>query len=76
MDMDKISGTPVTAQPVEDHDVKGEDVHHESDMKVYGHAEHVFFTPEEGKKVLRKIDLILLPLLTGCYIFSVSSRDG
>jgi hypothetical protein len=41
-------------------------------MKVYGEAGHVTFTPEEGHKVKRKIDFILLPMLCGCYVLSVS----
>ncbi|RSH89209.1 hypothetical protein EHS25_002321 [Saitozyma podzolica] len=36
---------------------------------VYDHAERIAYAPEEGARVLRKIDLILLPLLCGCYIF-------
>jgi hypothetical protein len=40
---------------------------------VYDHAERIAYTPEEGARVLRKIDLILLPLLCGCYIFSVGA---
>jgi len=43
-----------------------------TEMEVFGHAEHVQFTAAEGRKVLWKIDLILLPLLCGCYVFSVS----
>lgn len=35
---------------------------------------HLSYTPEEERRVLRKIDVILLPLLCGCYIFSVSQR--
>lgn len=42
-------------------------------MKVYGDAEHISYTEEENKRVVRKIDLILLPMLCGCYMFSVSS---
>lgn len=38
---------------------------------VYDHTERIAYTPKEGARVLRKIDLILLPLLCGCYIFSV-----
>ncbi|CEJ89649.1 hypothetical protein VHEMI05480 [[Torrubiella] hemipterigena] len=39
-------------------------------MKVYGDAEHITYTEEENRRVLRKIDLILLPMLCGCYMFS------
>jgi hypothetical protein len=43
---------------------------------VYDHAERIAYAPEEGARVLRKIDLILLPLLCGCYIFSVGHVAG
>lgn len=43
----------------------------DASMRVYGHAEHVTYTDEENKRVLRKIDLILLPMLGACYMFSV-----
>lgn len=42
------------------------------DVKLAREAEEVFFTEEEGARVKRKIDFIILPLLCGCYIFSVS----
>lgn len=51
---------------------KGNDA---TNMKVYGQAEHIEYTEEENKRVLRKIDLILLPMLSACYMFSVSSLD-
>ena len=37
-------------------------------------AEDLQYTDEEAKQVKRKIDLIVLPLLCGCYIFSVSRQ--
>lgn len=46
----------------------------DADMQVYGHAEHVIYTDEENKRVLRKIDTTLLPMLCVCYIFSVRKR--
>lgn len=45
-------------------------------MKVYGDAERITYTEEENKRVVRKIDLILLPMLCGCYMFSVSLLHG
>ncbi|KAF7556535.1 hypothetical protein G7Z17_g1334 [Cylindrodendrum hubeiense] len=39
-------------------------------MKVYGGSERIEYTNEENKRVKRKIDLILLPLMCICYIFS------
>lgn len=47
----------------------------DTNMRVYGHAEHVTYTDEENKRVLRKIDLILLPMLGACYMFSVRDCD-
>ncbi|GFP60272.1 uncharacterized transporter C460.05 [Trichoderma asperellum] len=40
------------------------------DVKLAREAGEVFFTEEEGARVKRKIDFIILPLLCGCYIFS------
>lgn len=51
--------------------LKGQADSDDANMKVYGHAEHVTYTDEEAKRVLRKIDLILLPMLGACYMFSV-----
>ncbi|KAF4437149.1 Major facilitator superfamily domain, general substrate transporter [Fusarium austroafricanum] len=39
-------------------------------MKIYGESEVITYTEEENKKVKRKIDFILLPLMCGCYVFS------
>lgn len=47
----------------------------DTNMRVYGHVEHVTFSDEENKRVLRKIDLILLPMLGACYMFSVRNCD-
>jgi hypothetical protein len=63
--IDELTQPPSTSQ-VEDAKPVGEA------MKVYGEAGHVTYTPEEGQKVKRKIDFILLPMLCGCYILSVS----
>lgn len=35
-------------------------------------AQELHYTDAEAKQVRRKIDLIVLPLLCGCYFFSVS----
>lgn len=40
-------------------------------MKVYNGAEPVEYTEEEGERVKRKIDRILLPLMCCFYISSV-----
>lgn len=40
-------------------------------MKVYGDSERIEYTDEENRRVKRKIDFILLPLMCTCYIFSV-----
>ncbi len=40
-------------------------------MKLASESEEVLFTDEEAARVKRKIDFIILPLLCGCYIFSV-----
>lgn len=40
-------------------------------MKVYGDSEQIEYTAEENKRVKRKIDFVLLPLMCTCYIFSV-----
>lgn len=45
----------------------GQDV----DIKLASESEEIFFTKEEAARVKRKIDFIILPLLCGCYIFSV-----
>lgn len=42
---------------------------------VYNEAGRVSYTEEEGRKTKRKIDLCLLPLLCGCYMFSVRSLN-
>lgn len=41
------------------------------DIKFTSESEEIFFTDEEAARVKRKIDFIILPLLCGCYIFSV-----
>lgn len=41
------------------------------DIKLASESEEIFFTEEEAARVKRKIDFIILPLLCGCYIFSV-----
>lgn len=41
------------------------------DMKPTSESTEIFFTDEEAARVKRKIDFIILPLLCGCYIFSV-----
>ncbi len=41
------------------------------DVKVAGESAEILFTDEEARRVKRKIDYIILPLLCGCYIFSV-----
>lgn len=43
----------------------------EAKMKVYGHVDHISYSEKESTRVKRKIDFILLPLMCGCYIFSV-----
>ncbi|OAA53988.1 Major facilitator superfamily domain, general substrate transporter [Cordyceps fumosorosea ARSEF 2679] len=53
-----------------DHVEIGKKVDQGSDMKVYGHAEHISYTKEEHDQVLRRIDWILLPMLAACYMFS------
>jgi hypothetical protein len=45
----------------------GQDV----DIKLTSESEEIFFTEEEAARVKRKIDFVILPLLCGCYIFSV-----
>ena len=40
-------------------------------MKLYGDVEVEEFSLQEQNQVKRKIDFILLPLLCGCYVFSV-----
>jgi hypothetical protein len=39
--------------------------------KLSAESEEVDYSEEEEKQVRRKIDFIILPLLCGCYIFSV-----
>jgi ACS family allantoate permease-like MFS transporter len=39
-----------------------------------GGSSEILFTEEEAARVKRKIDFIILPLLCGCYIFSVGSN--
>lgn len=41
------------------------------DIKLAREPGEAFFTDEEAACVKRKIDFIILPLLCGCYIFSV-----
>ena len=36
-------------------------------------SEQIIYTDKEAMRVKKKLDLILLPLLCGCYIMSVSS---
>ncbi|KAF7561745.1 hypothetical protein G7046_g2404 [Stylonectria norvegica] len=43
-----------------------------TNMDVYGHSEPIEFTNAENKRVKRKIDFVLLPLMFTCYVFSVS----
>lgn len=64
--MDK-GDTYVPANHVEDI-TTGENM----DRKLTNESGQVFFTEEEAARVKRKIDFIILPLLCGCYIFSVS----
>lgn len=45
-----------------------------TNMKVYNDSERIEYTEEEGKRVKRRIDRILLPLMCCCYISSV--RDA
>jgi hypothetical protein len=48
-----------------------EEVKNSSPKTAFGDVGHVSYTAEEGNRVKRKIDRILLPLLCGCYILSV-----
>lgn len=41
-------------------------------IKLSLQAQELHYTKDEAKKVKRKTDLIVLPLLCGCYFFSVS----
>lgn len=41
------------------------------DIKFASESKDIFFTEEEATHVKRKIDFFILPLLCGCYIFSV-----
>lgn len=47
----------------------------DANTKLSLQAEDLHYTDEEAKQVKRKIDLIVLPLLCGCYIFSVSQQQ-
>ena len=40
----------------------------------YNESGHISYTEDEGREVKRKIDFRLLPLLCGCYIFSVRTQ--
>lgn len=51
--------------------LKGQRDCDDANMQVYGHAEHIAYTEQDNRRVLRKIDLILLPMLCACYMFSV-----
>ncbi|KAH8665598.1 major facilitator superfamily domain-containing protein [Ilyonectria robusta] len=44
-------------------------------MKVYGDSEQIEYTAEENKRVKRKIDFVLLPLMCTCYIFSFLDKS-
>jgi hypothetical protein len=60
------------------HSEHNEHARHGSDLKttneeaIIGQSEPIA-TAEENRRVKRKIDFILLPLMCGCYIFSVSA---
>lgn len=41
------------------------------DKKHTSESTEILYTEEEAARVKRKIDFIILPLLCGCYIFSV-----
>ena len=49
--------------------------HVDDNTKMSVQAEELQYTDHEAKGVKRKIDLVVLPLLCGCYIFSVSLRN-
>lgn len=57
------------ADHIEDGDLKHGP---QSKMNIYGQVDHIAYSAEEEQAVKRKIDRILLPLMCGCYIFSVS----
>lgn len=50
----------------------GSDLKATHEEAILGQSEPIA-TAEENKRVKRKIDFILLPLMCGCYIFSVST---
>jgi hypothetical protein len=50
---------------------KGAGADRAAKMKVYGQVDHIAYSAKESARVKRKIDFILLPLMCGCYIFSV-----
>lgn len=45
-------------------------------LKLFEDVDELFesYTPEEERKVMRKVDLLILPYLTVCYIFFFVSR--
>lgn len=66
--MDKDIKSPVGGDQVE----TGSSSYIDKNTKMSVQTEELQYTDQEAKRVKRKIDLIVLPLLCGCYIFSVS----
>lgn len=66
--MDKDIKTPVDGDHVE----TGVSSYVDKNTKMSVQTEELEYTDQEARRVKRKIDLIVLPLLCGCYIFSVS----
>lgn len=66
--MEKDTKPPVGGDQVE----TGSSSYIDKNTKMSVQTEELQYTDQEAKQVKRKIDLIVLPLLCGCYIFSVS----
>lgn len=49
---------------------------HDGNMKLPSLSEQIVYTDKEAKQVKRKLDFVLLPLLFGCYVISVSRTSA